>query len=112
MAELQQTGGRPSEEKTEEALKQPQRHYVLVGGHRVRSWHAWLAIGVVVGIAAGIILVANRSREVEPGRTGIEHSPLPYGSYGAEKIPSTSRITFRIKQTRGGDRSPNRVITR
>src|SRR3989338_5976472 len=39
---------------------------VVVGKARVRSWHAWLAIGLAVGVFAGTIFVANRSGEFDP----------------------------------------------
>ena len=44
------------------------KEYVVVGKTRVKARHAWLVIGLVAGIAAGVILVANRSGEVEEGR--------------------------------------------
>lgn len=67
-----------------------QKEYVVVGKTRVRAWHGWLLIGIAAGVAVGIILVANRSGEVEQGRadeTGVEvgtarprisYSVLPY----------------------------------
>ena len=41
------------------------KEYVIVGRRRVRSWHAWLAIGIAAGIAVAIIVV-SQSSGVEP----------------------------------------------
>src|SRR3989338_4080121 len=49
------------------ALKILSKEYVAVGKTRVRSWHAWLAIGIAAGVAAGVLFVANRSGEFEFG---------------------------------------------
>ncbi|MDO8729050.1 MAG: discoidin domain-containing protein [bacterium] len=51
-------------EKDIETLK---KDFVVVGKTRVRSWHAWLIIGLSVGISVGILFVANRSGEFEAG---------------------------------------------
>src|SRR3989344_2390269 len=48
-------------------LKTLGKDFIVVGKTRVRSWHAWLAIGVAVGVAAGVLFVANRSGEFEAG---------------------------------------------
>lgn len=60
----------PSQSSTESVntiLSILKKEYVVVGTTRVRSWHAWLIIGVAVGIIAGILLVASRSGEFEAG---------------------------------------------
>lgn len=36
------------------------REYVLVGARRVKSWHAWLAIGIVAGIAFAAVIISSR----------------------------------------------------
>lgn len=41
------------------------KDYVIVGKVRVRNWYAWLSLGLIAGIAIGIIIVANRSGEFE-----------------------------------------------
>lgn len=51
-------------EKTLETLK---KDFIVVGKTRVRSWHAWLIIGLCAGILAGILFVANRSGEFSAG---------------------------------------------
>src|SRR3989344_3982188 len=53
--------------RVEKALEALKKDFIVVGKTRVRSWHAWLAIGLVAGIAAGVLFVANRSGEFEKG---------------------------------------------
>ena len=69
MQNNQQEGIRAPERATErlvEGVSQAlRREFFLVGKSRVRSWHAWLAIGITVGIVSGILLVASRSLEIE-----------------------------------------------
>ncbi|TSC79994.1 MAG: hypothetical protein G01um101429_306 [Parcubacteria group bacterium Gr01-1014_29] len=50
---------------TEHVLATFNKEYVVVGKTRVRSWHAWLIIGLAVGITSGVALVANRSGEFD-----------------------------------------------
>ncbi len=49
------------------ALGALQKEYMMVGRTRVRAWDAWLVIGLMIGILAGILFVANRSGEFEKG---------------------------------------------
>ncbi len=49
--------------RVESALESLKKDFIVVGKTRVRSWHAWLAIG----LAAGVLFVANRSGEFEAG---------------------------------------------
>ncbi|OGF67235.1 hypothetical protein A3I27_04550 [Candidatus Giovannonibacteria bacterium RIFCSPLOWO2_02_FULL_43_11b] len=65
-------------------LKSLEREFVVVGKTRVRSWHAWLAIGIAVGISAGILFVANRSGEFG---AGMAASLAPIGAF--ENITAT-----------------------
>lgn len=53
------------------ALESFTKDFVVVGKSRVRNWHAWLAIGIAVGISAGILYVANRSGEFESGSAQV-----------------------------------------
>src|SRR3989344_4277381 len=62
----------------ERALKALKRDFIVVGKTRVRSWHAWLIIGLCAGIVAGIVSVANRSWEFEAGMAAINASPNGY----------------------------------
>lgn len=47
------------EQSVARAMNALHRDYVVVGEGRVHAWHAWLIIGIVVGIVAGILFVAN-----------------------------------------------------
>jgi len=40
-----------------------QKNFKIVGTHRVHSWYAWAMVGIVFGMALGVIYVANRSSE-------------------------------------------------
>lgn len=53
---------RPETEKlTNNALDVLDKEFTAVGKTRVRSWHAWWAIGIAVGIVAGVLFIASRS---------------------------------------------------
>ena len=56
-----------------------QKEYVIMGKIRVQAWHAWLLIGLMAGITAGMILVANRSGELEKGQAVVSSSFIPPG---------------------------------
>ena len=75
-------------EKALEALK---KDFVVVGKTRVRSWHAWLVIGLATGIVAGIIFVANQSGEFEKSSAATDactHYASPSGGgNGSQSSP-------------------------
>ena len=54
-----------NEKLVQNTLKILERDFIVVGKTRVRSWHAWLAIGIATGILVGVLFVANRSGEFE-----------------------------------------------
>ena len=56
---------KPTNHLIERALSALRKEYVVVGKTYVRAWHAWLTLGIVVGIVAGVVFVANRSGEFE-----------------------------------------------
>lgn len=56
----------PSKNKKEmvdQALQALQGKFILVGKHRVRAWHIWLVVGILIGAMVGILWVANRTNE-------------------------------------------------
>jgi hypothetical protein len=44
------------------------KDFKIVGTHRVHSWYAWAIIGIVFGMALGIVYVANRSGRFNAGQ--------------------------------------------
>src|ERR1044071_6173770 len=55
----------------DQILKVLREDYVVIGTRNVRSWYAWLSIGVAVGIFAAIVFVANRQGEFELGQAQV-----------------------------------------
>jgi len=55
----------PATEPASRILRALRQEYLLFDQTRVRSWQAWLAIGLFAGLAAAIVLAANRSLESE-----------------------------------------------
>ena len=55
------------EQLAQGALGALQKDFVVIGKTRVKGWHAWLLIGIAAGIAAGVVLVANRSGDFLTG---------------------------------------------
>jgi hypothetical protein len=51
---------KPSE-AAERVVSDLQKDFKIVGTHRVHSWYAWAIVGIVFGMALGIVYVANRS---------------------------------------------------
>ncbi len=58
-----------------------QKDYVIIGKTRVKSWHGWLVMGILVGIAMGVVFIANRSLKFED-------------TYAADISLSTALITL------------------
>ena len=51
---------KPSE-MAEQVVGNIQKDFKIVGTGRVHSWYAWAIVGIVFGMALGVIYVANRS---------------------------------------------------
>lgn len=54
-----------SNNEADKVVGELQKDFKIVGSHRVHSWYAWAIIGIVLGMALGIIYVANRSIQVQ-----------------------------------------------
>src|SRR3989344_5943621 len=54
-----------NEKLVQDTLKTLNKDFIVVGETRVRSWHAWLSIGIAVGGLAGVLFVAGRTVEFE-----------------------------------------------
>lgn len=64
------------------------KDFTIVGKHRVHSWYAWAIVGIVFGMALGIVYVANRSNRFESSSasqyapsTAMVDLPAPIGSF-------------------------------
>ena len=49
----------------EKVVSDIQKDFKLVGAQRVHSWYAWAIVGIVFGMALGIVYVANRSAQFD-----------------------------------------------
>ena len=84
-----------TETKTERALSAFKDNFIVVGRSRVKSWHAWLAIGVTAGIFAGVLLVANQSGEFEASKAaGNVYYVSPSGSDSSSGTSASPWGTF------------------
>ena len=45
----------------DKALRALRKEFVLVEKRRVMSWRAWLVVGIIVGIIAGVVWIAYRT---------------------------------------------------
>lgn len=59
---------RPVDTLVERSFKALQKDYLLIGKNRIRSWHGFLVIGLIVGIMSGVILVANKDLRFEKSK--------------------------------------------
>src|SRR3989344_4394893 len=75
------------------------KDFTIVGKHRVHSWYAWAIIGIVFGMALGIIYVANRSAQFDASSAATPPAPpvsiVTFGSDGNE--------TYLIDKKKGKD---------
>ncbi|OGZ35575.1 MAG: hypothetical protein A2815_01800, partial [Candidatus Portnoybacteria bacterium RIFCSPHIGHO2_01_FULL_40_12b] len=72
------------------------KNYTLIKKTRVRSWKAYLIIGLIAGIIVGIVLVANRSLKIEESEAGgITYYVSPTGS---DTNPGTQSQPFKTIQ--------------
>ncbi len=75
-----QTPMDPEKEKlAEEAVRGIKKEFVVIGKHRLRGWRLLVAAGVVIGVFAGILYVANRSGEFVESEAAGAKAYLPNG---------------------------------
>src|SRR3989344_9359380 len=55
-----------SDAKVSGVLNGLHKNYMIVGNTHIKTWQGLLVLGVAVGIAAGVLLIANRNGKVEP----------------------------------------------
>lgn len=108
----------PAESAASRVLTMLQREYLVIGKSRVRVWYAWLSIGLIAGVATGVVLVANRSGEIEgiaadtriavrvdadpilPRYDGLSWSdPQPYHVVVLEDVNTLEEIVFTLRGT-------------
>ncbi len=54
--------------QAEDAVANLKKDFKIVGKQRVHSWYAWAIVGIVFGMALGIVYVANRSAQFSASR--------------------------------------------
>lgn len=79
-------------EAAEKVVGELNKDFKIVGSHRVHSWYAWAIIGIVLGMALGIVYVANRSVTVQES--------------DAAAAKRYTQTTAREKQKASGDFKP------
>lgn len=65
-----------------------QKNFKIVGSHRVHSWYAWAMIGIVFGMALGVVYVANRSGKVNESSANGSTNAVTYA------CPSTTEVSL------------------
>jgi hypothetical protein len=84
--------------RTNRILDALNREYVLIGKRRVRSAHAWVILGFIVGIASGVIAVSQRGDfSLLSAQTATTVTVTLLDSSASE--PGTNTGTFRISRT-------------
>ncbi|OGF64558.1 hypothetical protein A2661_01145 [Candidatus Giovannonibacteria bacterium RIFCSPHIGHO2_01_FULL_45_24] len=82
------------EELAQKGLKAFQKEFLVIGRTHIKAWHAWLVLGLVAGITAGVLFVANRSGKFSFGlaegnaKPVISQPVLPSGKTPAEESAS------------------------
>src|SRR3989338_8825658 len=103
-----------NERLVQNTLKTLGKDFIVVGKSRVRSWHAWLAIGVAVGVAAGVLFVANRSGEFDAGMAQVvapTTGNIYYvGTNGNDANSGTQASPFLTIQKAAGIASPGDTV--
>ncbi len=56
----------------EQVVGELKKDFTIVGKQRVHSWYAWAIVGIVFGMALGIVYVANRSAQFEASQAAIQ----------------------------------------
>lgn len=84
----------PEKEKlAEEAVAGIKKEFVVVGKHRLVGWRLLIAAGVVVGIFAGILYVANRSGEFVESEAAEAKAFLPNGNLADMQMGNEITLT-------------------
>ena len=84
-----QNPNRSADLLTSHLLSSLKKEYMIVGRRRIKSWHAWLMIGLVAGATAGVTLVTNRSGRLEQSHA----SDLPAVSIKTDQMDALQRAS-------------------
>lgn len=69
------------------------KDFKIVGSHRVHSWYAWAIVGIVFGMALGIVYVANRSGQATSIEAAQKKSNLAVIGVVEKYLPIVSSRT-------------------
>lgn len=63
-----------------------QKDFVAVGKHHVHGWYAWAIVGIVLGMAVGILYVANQNAQFNASNASMMPNPAITAQYTAPAI--------------------------
>ena len=58
--------------KIEKALDAIKKEFVVVKKDKIRPWEAWLVLGVIAGVAIGVLYVANPQGKFEVSKAAVQ----------------------------------------
>ena len=92
----------PTKSPADEVVAGLQKDFKIVGSHRVHSWYAWAIVGVVFGMALGIMYISSRSAQLMASQAAFippapalnisvnnEPTSIEFGSDGSERYSIT-----------------------
>lgn len=66
---------RPADPLVEKSLRSLRKDHLVVTRRHVKSWHAWLIIGLVAGAMGGVTLMANQNGKINKSKARRESVP-------------------------------------
>ena len=99
----------------DKVMKDIKSDFVVQGTHRVHNWYAYAIIGIVLGMAIGIIYVANRNAKFSASDAAM--MPPTYETTSQYTAPMEGDTTvfdrfLSIWQEEHGGQTPENVIVR
>jgi hypothetical protein len=93
----------PTQNPADQVVAGLQKDFKIVGSHRVHSWYAWAIVGIVFGMALGIMYVSSRSAQLMASQAAFfppapalniavnnEPTSIEFASNGTERYSITS----------------------
>jgi hypothetical protein len=76
------------------------KDFTVVGKHRIHGWYAWAIVGIVFGMALGIVYVANQNGEFSDSEAAVRKAQqvAPVGSRLAATGDSYPRLAELIRE--------------